>query len=100
MKETRIKQLEQTNREQREEIERLNKIIKQQQQENLTVKISCYNAFAEITNVGHSNNINKVIKMTDVSDKMVNDLFEDIKIELYVENDEKILELPKPAKVR
>lgn len=87
MRETRIRQLEQTNREQRETIERLQKM-------NLETKMSLYQEFVALSMMTESNDPYKVMHMQDKINKTITELWGDLKEELFVENDEKIIELP------
>lgn len=87
MKETRIRQLEQTNRQQREIIENLEKM-------NLETKMSSYEIFIQLSKIGHSEDTMKNIKMMDIVDETIKELFEELKEDIFIPNDEKILELP------
>lgn len=93
MRETRIRQLEQTNREQRETIERLQKM-------NLETKMSFYEEFVALSMLAESNDPYKVINMQKRIDKTIKELWGDLKEELFIPNDEKIIELPRPTSIR
>ncbi len=85
---TRMYDLEQTNREQRQTIDDLKETIRLLKQQDLQTRLSLYNKFAEISNLGHSNDLRKNIKMTDIADKVTKEMWEDLRIELYADNDE------------
>ena len=78
----RIKQLQQTNREQRDLIDEKNDIINNMNRQFLSMRIDLYNKIADIINIGHSNDLNKTIKILDIAEKLGNELYNDIKIEL------------------
>lgn len=99
MKQTRMYELKQTNREQRETITEQEETIKLLSQQLLETKISLYNRLVKISRIGHSDDIHKNIKMTDLLDKTIKELYKDLEIDLVVENDEegKIIELAQTA---
>lgn len=78
----RIKQLQQTNREQRDLIDEKNDIINNMNRQFLNIRIDIHNKISDIINIGHSNDINKTIKILDIAEKLEKELFNDIKIEL------------------
>lgn len=96
MQEDRIHYLEQTNREQRQIINDLEETIRALKRQDLETRVSLYNRLVRLSMIGHSNNVRKNIEMTDIVDKTIAEMWEDLKIDLYVENDEegKIIELP------
>ena len=99
MKQTRTYELKQTNREQRETITEQEETIKLLSQQLLETKISLYNRLLKISKIGHSDDMHKNIKMTDLIDKTIQELYKDLEIDLVVENDEegKIIELAQTA---
>lgn len=82
MNEKRKKQLEQTNREQRDIIDEKNDTINSMNRQFLNIRIDIHNKISDIINIGHSNDINKTIKILDIAEKLQQDLYDDIKIEL------------------
>lgn len=100
MKQTRTYELKQTNREQRETITEQEETIKLLSQQLLETKISLYNRLVKISRIGHSDDMYKNIKMTDLLDKTIEELYKDLEIDLVVENDEegKIIELDESHK--
>ena len=90
-----IEALNRINQEQRKTIDNLNKTIKNLKKQHSEAILSLYYRFGEISNIGHSDNINKNIEMMKVADKTIKELYEDIKEDLYLKNDEegKIIEL-------
>ena len=77
--------LRQQNREQRQELEDKDKIIKALKKEEYEVKQSIYNELVKVRNIGHSNNVLKNIKMLDIIEKLIDDLYFDIQEELNEE---------------
>jgi len=100
MKQTRMYELKQTNTEQRQTIEEQEETIKLLSQQLLETKMSLYNRFVEISRIGHSDDMHKNIKMTDLLDKTIQELYKDLEIDLVVENDEEgeIIELDESHK--
>lgn len=100
MEEDRIHYLEQINREQRQTIVDLEEIIRALKRQDLETRVSLYNKFVKLSMIGHSNNIRKNIEMTDIADETIKEMWEDLKIDLFVENDEegKIIELDESGK--
>lgn len=96
MKGKRVCDLKTTNTEQREELDKQKQIIAKLKQQDLETRLSFYETFQRLSNIGHSNDRYKNIHMLDIIDKTIEDMWEDLKIELFVENDEegKIIELP------
>lgn len=96
MLEDRVHDLEQTNREQRQVIDDLEETIKALKRQDLETRVSLYNKLVKLSKIGHSNNMRKNIEMTDIIDETIKEMWEDLKIDLFVENDEegKIIELP------
>lgn len=99
MRGTRIYDLKRTNK-QKQTIDDLEETIRVLKQQNLETRTSLFNEFVKISNIGHSNDINKNIKITDIADKVTKELWEDLKNEIFVENDEegKIIELDASGK--
>lgn len=95
MRKTRIYELKQTGREQRDTINALEIVIKNLKKQHSEAILSLYYRFIKISNIGHSNDTYKNMKMTDIADKTIKELYEDVKEDLYLENDEegKIIEL-------
>lgn len=98
--EDRILYLQQTNREQREIISNLEETVRALKRQDLETRVSLYNKFVKLSMIGHSNNIRKNIEMTDIADETIKEMWEDLKIDLFVENDEegKIIELDESGK--
>lgn len=98
--EDRILYLQQTNREQREIISNLEETVRALKRQDLETRVSLYNKFVKLSTIGHSNNIRKNIEMTDIADETIKEMWEDLKIDLFVENDEegKIIELDESGK--
>lgn len=90
-----IDALNRINQEQRKTIDKLNEAIRNLKKQHSEAILSLYYRISEISEIGHSDNINKNIEMTDIADKTTKELYEDIKEDLYLENDEegKIIEL-------
>ena len=61
------------------------KKIKALQKENYEVKQSIYKELIEVRNIGKSNDIHKNIKMLDIINNLVDDLYHDI--QEYLEQD-------------
>lgn len=74
--------LREQNRQQREIITQLEETIKALKKQYSETIMSLRNEFAEISNIGHSNDIHKNMKMLKIADRTINELDEDIKIEL------------------
>lgn len=74
--------LRQQNREQRETIKQQEKTIEALQKENYEVKQSIYEKLIEVRNIGKSNDMYKNIKMLDIIEKLIDDLYFDIQEEL------------------
>lgn len=70
------------NREQRELLEQKDEIIKLLKREDYEVKQSIYEELIKIRNKGQSNDIYKNIKMLDMVEKLIYDLYEDIQEEV------------------
>lgn len=85
-----------TNKELREELDKSQQVIANLKKQDLETRVSLYNVLQKLSQIGHSNDTYKVINMTDLIDKTIEEMWEDLKIDLYVENDEegKIIELP------
>ena len=73
------------NREQREVIEQQEENIKALHKENHEVKQSIYNELIVARNIGKSNDMYKNIKMLDIIEKLIDDLYFDIQEELNEE---------------
>lgn len=73
------------NREQREVIEQQEENIKALHKENYEVKQSIYNELIAVRNIGKSNDMYKNIKMLDIIEKLIDDLYFDIQEELNEE---------------
>lgn len=73
------------NREQREIIQQQEKQIKALHKENYEVKQSIYNELTTVRNIGKSNDMYKNIKMLDIIEKLIDDLYFDIQEELNEE---------------
>lgn len=86
-----LKQKEEENRKQKEIIARL------ERQHTEALK-SIHSILGDLIEIGHSNDSNKNIKMMNILAKTYTDLDEDLKIDLFVPNDEegKIIELNVP----
>lgn len=95
MKRTRIYDLTQTNREQREVLDKKEETIKALKQQDIETRLSFYETLQRLSNIGHSDDNYKNIHMLDIIDKTIKEMWEDLKIDLFVENDEesKIKEL-------
>lgn len=98
--EDRILYLQQTNREQREIINNLEETVRALKRQDLETRVSLYNKFVKLSMIGHSNSIRKNIEMTDIADETIKEMWKDLKIDLFVENDEesKIIELDESGK--
>lgn len=83
-----------TAEEQRETMRELEETIKALKKQDLETRTSIYNRLIDVSNIGHSNDINKNIKITDLIDEIIAEMFEDLKIELCNEEKAKIIELP------
>ncbi len=84
------------NREQREILLQQEEQIKALKKENYEVKQSIYNKLILVRNIGQSNNMYKNIKMLDIVEKLIEDLYFDIQEELSKEmNEEKELDVSK-----
>ncbi len=84
------------NREQREILLQQEEQIKALKKENYEVKQSIYNKLISVRNIGQSNNMYKNIKMLDIVEKLIEDLYFDIQEELSEEmNKEKELDVSK-----
>lgn len=73
------------NREQRELIDQQEEKIKSLYMENYEVKQSIYNELIAVRNIGKSNDMYKNIKMLDIIEKLIDDLYFDIQEELNEE---------------
>lgn len=60
----------------------LQKTIQALKEQHLETIISLRNEFAEISNIGHSDDMHKNIRMLEIADRTVSELDKDIKIEL------------------
>lgn len=91
--------LRQQNREQRETIKQQEKTIESLQKENYEVKQSIYEKLIEVRNIGKSNDMYKNIKMLDIVEKLINELYFDIQEELNEELEKEykkeLVDLPK-----
>lgn len=74
--------LREQNRQQREVITQLEETIKALKKQYSETITSLRNEFAEISQIGHSDDMHKNIKMLEIADRTVDELDEDIKIEL------------------
>ena len=63
----------------KKELEETIKALKQQHSEAIT---SLYNRFVKISNIGHSDDMHKNIRILEIADKTTAELDKDIKIEL------------------
>lgn len=99
MKGKRIYDLKQTNTEQRQVLDEKEETIRALKQQDLETRLSFYEILQRLSNIGHSNDNYKNIHMTDIIDKTIEEMWEDLKIDLFVENDEegKIIELAQTA---
>lgn len=70
------------NEEQREVINEKEETIKALKREGYEAKQSIYNELIKIRNIGQSNNIHKNIKILDIVEKLIDDLYFDIQEEL------------------
>ena len=70
------------NREQREIIRQQEEKIKVLQKENYEVKQSIYKELIEVKKYGESNDMYKNIKMLDIVEKLIDDLYFDIQEKL------------------
>lgn len=73
------------NREQREIIQQQEEQIKTLHREKYEVKQSIYNELIIVRNIGKSNDMYKNIKMLDIIEKLIDDLYFDIQEELNEE---------------
>lgn len=91
----RTEDLNRINQKQRKTIDKLNEVIKNLKKQHSEAMLSLYYRFGEISEIGHSNNVNKNIEIMKIADTTIKELYEDIKEDLYLENDEegKIIEL-------
>lgn len=80
------------NREQRETLLQQEEQIKALKKENYEIKQSIYDKLIVVRNIGKSNNMYKNIKMLDIVEKLIEDLYFDVQEELS-ENMEKEKEL-------
>lgn len=80
---------------QRQTIDKLKETNKKLKQQNKEAILSLYYRFDDISKIGHSDNINKNIEIMKIVDTTMKELYEDIKEDLYIENDEggKLIEL-------
>ena len=87
--------LNRINQKQRRTIDKLNEVIKNLKKQHLEAMLSLYYKFGKISEIGHSNNVNKNIEIMKIADSTTKELYENIKEDLYLENDEegKIIEL-------
>lgn len=69
----------------KEELKETIKILKKQ---NLETRVSLYNEFVKISNIGHSNDINKNIKIIDIVDKVIKDMWQDLENDIFINNNE------------
>lgn len=87
------------NREQRSIIEQQEETIKALQKENYEVKQSIYEQLTTIRNIGKSNDMYKNIKMLDIVEKLIDELYFDIQEELNEdlekEYKKELVDLPK-----
>lgn len=87
------------NREQREIIQQQEEQIKTLHKENYEVKQSIYNELTTVRNIGKSNDMYKNIKMLDIIEKLIDDLYFDIQEELNEELEKEykkeLVDLPK-----
>lgn len=83
MKIIRVFNLKQRNK------EKLKETIKILKKQNLETIVSLYNEFVKISNIGHSNDINKNIKIIDIADKVIKDMWEDLESDIFINNNEK-----------
>lgn len=74
--------LREQNRQQRQDIEKLEETIKVLKQQYLDAITSLRNRFVEISNIGHSDDMHKNIRMLEIADRIKDELDKDIKIEL------------------
>ena len=74
--------LREQNRQQRQDIKELEETIKALKEQYLEETSSLYNRFIEISNIGHSNDMHKNIRMLEIADRTVSELDKDINIEL------------------
>lgn len=95
---TEVSNLKQTYKKQKQTISDRDETIKLLKKQDLETRISYYELLIRLSNIGHSDDLNKNIKMTDLIDNTIKEIWEDLKIELFVENDEegKIIELNAP----
>lgn len=100
MKGTRFYDLKQTNAEQRETLDKKDETIRALKQQDLETRLSFYEILQKLSNIGHSNDSYKNIHMLDIIDRTIKEMWEDLKIDLFVENDEegKIIELDQSGK--
>ncbi len=68
--------------EQKEVIEQKEKIIKLLQKENYELKQDIYEKLSNLRDLGESNDIHKNIRMLDILETLINDLYYDIQEEL------------------
>ena len=80
------------NREQRETLLQQEEQIKALKKENYEIKQSIYDKLIVVRNIGKSNNMYKNIKMLDIVEKLIEDLYFDVQEDLS-ENMEKEKEL-------
>lgn len=66
------------NREQRQTIDEQEETIKLLKKSEYETKQSIYNELIEIKKIGQSNDIHKNIKMLEIVEKLINDLYYDI----------------------
>ena len=71
------------NREQRSIIDQQEEIIKPLKKENYKAKQSIYEKLLKIRNIGKSNDICKNIKMLDIVEELIDDIYFDIKEEHF-----------------
>lgn len=95
---TKIDDLKQTCKKQEQIISDRDETIRLLKKQDLETRMSYYELLIRLSDIGHSNDSNKNIRMTDLIDNMIKEMWEDLKIDLFVPNDEegKIIELNTP----
>lgn len=74
--------LSQQNRIQRQELRKKEETIKALQKENYEVKQSIYEKLVKVRSIGKSNDIYKNMRILDIVEKLIDDLYLDIQEEL------------------
>ena len=91
MKKTVIYDLQQTNIEQQNKLNKQKQIIELLKQKNINTKKNLVNMLIEISNIGHSDDKYKVIHMLDIIDKNIKEISKDLNVDLLNKNEEKII---------